>query len=363
MTLAHVDPQLYAQQLNEKVTALETALAPLHPPQVEVFDSARSHYRQRAEFKIWQEKQVAHYAMYKPGEYKRPFIVEDFPVGLALINDLMPPLLAAINADELLRRRLFQCEFLTTLYGEALITLIYHKALDEQWLTRARVLAESLGIAGIIGRSRGQKLVTHRDWVTEEFHVGGCTYRYQQIETGFTQPNGGICEKMLNWAQVQSTNFGGDLLELYCGNGNFTLPLARNFHRVLATELHKKSVKSAIDNARQNGVDNITLVRMSSEEFVQAADKVRPFRRLRDVDLDSYRFSTVFVDPPRAGLDPHTTALTQRFDKIIYISCNPETLQRDLQTITATHQITALAAFDQFPYTHHLECGAVLQRR
>src|SRR5690554_7371939 len=100
---------------------------------------------------------------------------------------------------------------------------------------------------------------------------------------------------MLSWAVKHTEEFGGDLLELYCGNGNFTLPLAQNFRQVLATELAKSSLASAEYNQRLNGVDNVTLVRMSSEDFAQALDKVRPFRRLRHVDLDSYDFSTIFL--------------------------------------------------------------------
>ena len=51
------------------------------------------------------------------------------------------------------------------------------------------------------------------------------------------------------------------------------------------------------------------------------------------------------------------------FDHILYISCNPETLRANVAALSATHRIAAAAAFDQFPYTHHLECGLLLQRR
>ena len=77
-------------------------------------------------------------------------------------------------------------------------------------------------------------------------------------------------------------------------------------------------------------------------------DKHRVFTRLKDIDLDSYRFSTIFVDPPRAGLDQQTLKLVKRFDNIIYISCNPQTLLNNLEEITQTHAISDLALFDQF---------------
>jgi tRNA (uracil-5-)-methyltransferase len=102
---------------------------------------------------------------------------------------------------------------------------------------------------------------------------------------------------------------------------------------------------------------------MSSEELTEALNGVRPFRRLRDIDLQGYGFTTVFVDPPRAGLDEGTLRLTQRFDYIIYISCNPKTLRENLETLSDTHDIKHFAVFDQFPYTQHLECGVFLSKK
>jgi tRNA (uracil-5-)-methyltransferase len=100
---------------------------------------------------------------------------------------------------------------------------------------------------------------------------------------------------------------------------------------------------------------------MSSEEFVEARNKVRKFTRLKDIDLDSYNFSTIFLDPPRAGLDNTTTLLSQDFENIIYISCNPETLHRDLEELIKTHTIEKFALFDQFAYSNHIESGVILK--
>ncbi|WP_020209542.1 tRNA (uridine(54)-C5)-methyltransferase TrmA [Gilvimarinus chinensis] len=354
--------EAYAEQLQVKVEQIQTSFKQFELPDLEVYDSPPVGFRMRAEFKIWHEGTRAHYAMYRQGEYKKPYIVEDFPQGYATIGKLMPLLLQAINNSELLRRKLFQVEFLTTLSGEALITLIYHKKLDDSWVAQAESLQQQLNIK-IMGRSRKQKLVLSEDFVTETLSVNQQSFHYQQIESSFTQPNARVCEKMLSWAVAKSKDLGGDLLELYCGNGNFTLPLSKNFNRVVATELAKSSVYSAKHNMALNNIENVALARMSSEEFSQAMDKVRPFRRLRHIDLDDYNFSTIFVDPPRAGLDPHTTDICKRFENILYISCNPETLQRDLTELCRSHDIQAFAIFDQFPFTHHIECGALLRRK
>jgi len=357
-----IDPSTYDQQLDEKVAVLQARFQTLELPALETYPSAPINYRMRAEFKIWQQEDRADYAMYRQGEHRQAYIIDAFPAGSTTIAELMPPLLEQINNCDILRQRLFSVEFLSTLSGEAVITLLYHRPLDAIWEARAKDLAAHMG-TDIIGRSRKQKVVIGRDYVIEKLQVAGRTYTYQQKETGFTQPNARVNEKMLDWARQHSTDFGGDLLELYCGNGNFTAVLAQNFQRVLATEIAKISVNSATYNFELNKIENIEIVRLSSEEITQALNEVRPFRRLRHIDLKSYQFSTVFVDPPRAGLDDDTVELLRRFDNIIYISCNPETLHANLTALNSSHSIEHFAAFDQFPYTHHLEAGAVLKKR
>ncbi|MBO4967578.1 MAG: tRNA (uridine(54)-C5)-methyltransferase TrmA, partial [Pseudomonas sp.] len=213
------------------------------------------------------------------------------------------------------------------------------------------------------GRSKGKRVVIGRDHVVEKLEVAGRTFTYQQPEGAFTQPNGTVNQKMLNWAYDALGERSDDLLELYCGNGNFTLPLATRVRKVLATEISKTSVYAALNNLRDNAVDNVTLVRLSAEELTEALNEVRPFRRLQGIDLKSYEFGSVFVDPPRAGMDPDTCELTRRFDNILYISCNPATLAENIAQLHDTHRIERCAVFDQFPWTHHMESGVLLVRR
>jgi tRNA (uracil-5-)-methyltransferase len=317
----------------------------------------------RAEFRLWHEGADLFYAMFDPADPKTPIRVDNFNIASERIQRAMPQLLELLRDSTSLRKKLFQVEFLSTLSGELLITLIYHRALDEDWDQSARPLAEQLE-AKLIGRSRKQKRVLTTDYVDEQLSLDGGNFDYRQYEQGFTQPNAQVSISMLNWACQVAQGAGGDLLELYCGNGNFSLPLSRHFDRVLATEVAKSSMKAALYNASANQVDNLELVRLSAEEVCQAMDGVRQFRRLRDVTpIEDYQFSTVFVDPPRAGLDPLTEELVSRFDNIIYISCNPDSLHRNLQKISATHSLERLALFDQFPYTPHTECGVWLKKR
>jgi tRNA (uracil-5-)-methyltransferase len=362
MSLPHFDPSHYDTQLAGKKARLAELLAPFAAPEPAVFDSPREHYRLRAEFRLWREGEERHYAMFDPGDKRQPILLDDFPIASERINRLMPQLKAAWQNSAALAFKLFQVEFLTTLAGDALITLCYHRPLDALWQTAAEQLAAELG-ASIVGRSRGQRIVVGRDYVEEELEVAGRRFRYRQPEGAFTQPNGVVCQKMLNWAFEALGERDDDLLELYCGNGNFTLPLATRVRRVLATEISKTSVNAALANLDDNGVDNVTLVRLSAEELTQALNEVRPFRRLAGIDLKGYDFGSVFVDPPRAGMDPDTCELTRRFERILYISCNPETLAANIAQLHDSHRIVRCALFDQFPYTHHMESGVLLERR
>ena len=93
---------------------------------------------------------------------------------------------------------------------------------------------EACSVLHIIGRSRKQKIVIGRDWLMEAFELDGRQLRYQQPEGSFTQPNAGVNRQMLGWACQQAAGLGGNLVELYCGNGNFTMAMAPLFDRVLS---------------------------------------------------------------------------------------------------------------------------------
>jgi tRNA (uracil-5-)-methyltransferase len=362
MVAPEIDPLTYSSQLEQKLGRFKADFAHCGLPEPESYPSSPLHYRMRAEFRMWHEGERVSYAMFDPADPKVPVTLETFPVACASICALMPRLREHLEASDSLKSRLFQVNFLATLSGQMLVTLIYHRQLNEDWQIAAEALATRLDIQ-LIGRSRKQKRVLGCDWVEESFELNGRQLRYQQIEGSFSQPNAGVNRQMLAWASRQAAGLGGDLLELYCGNGNFTVALAPFFDQVLATEVSKSSVAAAQHNLAANQVGNVVLVRMSSEEISEAFAGTRPFERMKAIDLDSYRFSTLFVDPPRSGLDSTTLALASRFEHVLYISCNPQSLRENVAALQDSHQISTAAVFDQFPYTHHLECGLLLTRR
>ncbi|RKQ96353.1 tRNA (uracil-5-)-methyltransferase [Kushneria sinocarnis] len=371
MSVPVVEPDRYDEQLEAKRSRIVELFARFAAPAPEVFPSPASHYRQRCEFRLWHDGDELHHAMFEvdPADPKRKTVVRltQYPVASRRINELMPQLIEAVRDNPVLRHRLFQVEYLTTLAGETLITLIYHRQLDEHWDEQARALEQRLG-AAIIGRARKQRRVLTRDHVTEHLEVDGQVLHYQQVENSFTQPNAEIARAMLHWTRAVTRAEGGgrrprDLVELYCGNGHFTIALAENFRRVVATEISRTSVASAQVNLAANAVDNAVVGRMSSEEFGAALDGEKQGQRVSELALETHDFATVLVDPPRAGLDEASCERIARFDEIVYISCNPETLAGNLEQLTRTHAIERLALFDQFPWTDHCECGVLLRRR
>lgn len=366
MTPEHLPIEQYDAQLAEKVARLQSMMAPFAAPAPEVFRSPVSHYRMRAEFRIWHDEDDLYHIMFDQ-ETKQRIRVTSFPAASALINALMPAMLDGVRDIPALRYKLFQIDYLTTMSNQAVVSLLYHRKLDEEWQQHAEALRDNLRAQGfnvhLIGRATKTKIELDQDFIDERLTVAGKEMIYRQVENSFTQPNAAMNVHMLEWALDATQGSRGDLLELYCGNGNFSLALARNFNRVLATEIAKPSVAAAQYNIAANEIENVQIIRMAAEDFTQAMNGVREFKRLKGIDLKGYQCETIFVDPPRSGLDADTVKMVQAYPRILYISCNPQTLCENLEVLSETHNVSRLALFDQFPYTHHMECGVWLTRK
>ena len=357
----------YEEQLVKKIDIEKDRFKDLYSSQFDIIKSIDGGFRNRAEFRIWKiydadDNFTLNYAMNDINKQILP--IKSCSIVSSEISELMPILLQELNEDEILNFKLFSVEFLTSTTFDTLVTLIYHRKLEDNWNQLAQKLEKKLNIK-IIGRSRKQKIVLSDDFIVEKITIDDRLFSFEYKEGGFTQPNQKVNTQMIQWVldNISQNDEKEDLCELYCGGGNFTIPLSTKFDKVVATEISKTSIKSAKKNCELNNITNIEFIRMSSQEFVEARNKVRDFTRLKDIDLDEFNFSTIFLDPPRAGLDETTTKLAQDFEQIIYISCNPETLHRDLLTLIKTHKIENFAFFDQFAYSKHIESGVILIKR
>ncbi|HEY0100017.1 MAG TPA: hypothetical protein VGB76_13795, partial [Pyrinomonadaceae bacterium] len=179
--------------------------------------------------------------------------------------------------------------------------------------------------------------------------------RYRFDADCFFQINHALLEPLLNAAlkNTNDTTRGGTAVDLYCGVGLFTLPLARRFTRVIGVEGNASATAFARLNLADAKLPNAEIETAHVGDWLtQHAPSLTP------VDF-------LLLDPPRAGADPETLTgiLTLRPARIAYVSCDPATLARDLRTlIAAGYTLDSLAAFDMFPQTHHVETVAHLAR-
>jgi tRNA (uracil-5-)-methyltransferase len=345
----------YTTQIENKKNRLLEMFSEFDMPDIEVFSANDAHFRARAEFRIWHEGDKSYYGMFSSKE-RKIITIDECNIVNKSISDIMTPFLDEVVSDEFLRTKLYAVEFLSNSKGELIISMIYHKKwLEEEMREHILRLKEKFNNVDFVIRRKGKKIFIDKNYLIEEIKIKDKIYKYKQIESTFTQPNRDIATKMIEWSIDNSKELKGDLVELYCGNGNFTIPLAQNFRKVIATEISKQSIDSAFFNADINGIENITFLAMSSAEFARLKDENSPL-------IMKYDLKNILIDPPRAGLDDKSRKFVDSFDNIIYISCNPETLKRDLQTLSQGRTINSFAFFDQFPWTNHIECGVILQK-
>lgn len=224
MTPENLPIERYDDQLAEKVARLKTLMSPFAAPEPEVFRSPVDHYRMRAEFRIWHDADDMYHIMFDQ-QTKQRIRVDQFPAASELINRLMSALIAALKPEPILRHKLFQIDYLSTQSGKIIASLLYHRKLDDVWQQRAEQLRDELRAQGfdlqLIGRASKTKIMLDQDYVDEVLPVAGRDMIYRQVENSFTQPNAAMNVQMLEWALAVTAGSKGDLLELYCGNGNF----------------------------------------------------------------------------------------------------------------------------------------------
>lgn len=168
----------------------------------------------------------------------------------------------------------------------------------------------------------------------------------------FIQVNDGVNQKMvataLDWLDIQPQD---RVLDLFCGMGNFTLPLAKRAHSVVGVEGVAALVEKGRDNAIHNGLQNVTFFHENLEEDVTQ----QPWA--------AQGFDKILLDPARAGAPgvmQHIIKLAPK--RVVYVSCNPATLARDSEALLAAgYQIQRLAMLDMFPHTGHLESMALFE--
>ena len=186
----------------------------------------------------------------------------------------------------------------------------------------------------------------------------GCTFKISP--KSFYQVNPVQTEKLYSRA-IELAGLTGkeNVLDAYCGIGTIGIIASKNAKNVIGVELNKAAVKDAIVNAKINDIKNVRFYNDDAGEFmVKYADEI--------ITEGKESVDVVFMDPPRAGSDEKFMSSVVKLspEKVVYISCNPETLARDLQYFTKHgYKAVQAEAFDMFPFTSHCESVVLLSRK
>ena len=172
--------------------------------------------------------------------------------------------------------------------------------------------------------------------------------KFQIAPETFFQTNKKSAQKIFSVVQ-ENIPIGSRVLDLYCGVGTIGIAIAQKCKNVVGIEVNEQSVASAIMNAKNNGVENAIFYAGKAQEVLE---------------YTPLEFDVVVVDPPRNGLEQQAIdcVLEISAQKIIYVSCNPTTLARDIAKLQG-YEICNLRAFDQFPQTSHIEMLCVLEKK
>ena len=171
------------------------------------------------------------------------------------------------------------------------------------------------------------------------FTIGEESYSYNA--EGFFQINAGLLPALVEFALGQVS--GETAIDLYCGVGLFTLPLARRFKQVIGVEANSVATRFARRNVEQAQLQNARIVTAGVGDWMRQKAMKADF---------------VLLDPPRAGAESVVIKgiVGSRASRVNYVSCDPATLARDLKKLIASgYEIESIAAFDLFPQTHHVE--------
>lgn len=188
--------------------------------------------------------------------------------------------------------------------------------------------------------------------LSDEYYFVGGKGKFPAFHpASFYQVNDEIEEKL--YAEVLKECDGKTVIDAYCGAGNLTLKIANKATEVYGIEICKQAVDEAIQKANAMHKENVSFI---------CGDCKTEFSRIASKKTDDV---TVVFDPPRKGVDENTlsAALELEPKRIIYVSCNPATLARDLKTLSQKYEVQKVTAFDMFPQTTHVETLVVLSHK
>lgn len=187
------------------------------------------------------------------------------------------------------------------------------------------------------------KLLSGEKYIKEQ--INGIDYLIGP--DSFFQTNSYCCGRLYGIIKDGTKDIGGRALDMCCGSGGITLQVAENFDRVMGVDISAKNIENALLNAAMNKKDNVEFICGDTEKFAPQGG-----------------LSTIILDPPRAGLGKNAkkAVLESGVEFVVYVSCNPVNLAKDLSVLKEAYRIERLMPVDMFPHTRHLEVIAILKR-
>jgi len=310
-------------------------------------------YRNKIGLRVLREDGRAAFVYHEPGEQASFVAVDKCHLVPDRMNDLLGALIGAINGAPL--ATVDGVEIRTSrATGESLVLCVLAAEAETAKVAgELKDLKREFGLAGAVasiydGKNFRDEKLFGRDFIEER--VGGLTFRIGA--RSFFQTNVGILEGVLE-DLVASAGLMAEAVvaDLYCGVGTFGMFMAKRAREVFGVESEMANVDLLKKNLALNGIGNFAVCEGKSEEWLPEILERGP--------------GVIILDPPRRGVSPEIVRglVEDPVPRLLYLSCNPTTLARDLKGLTGAYDIAGVRVYDFFPHTPHIETLAVLNQR
>lgn len=335
----HLQFIAYEKQVTMKEEILLDALKRIGDINISLMPSiigGEFRYRRRAQFKVSNDGLIG---FYKEGT-REVVPVEECPLMVDEINVILK------------RLKVMYLKGVKEVHVSSgdTVTLLVKGELSEE---TAQELLEK-GVSGIAFENEDS---IGKDYITLDLHGLKYTVTPWSFFQSHWSLNKVVVDTVINeLAPIENKR----VLDLYAGAGNFSLPISSHAKEVVAVEDNYYAVEDGRRNAMLNGIRNCNFVRMTVEEILGGGKKQKPERLFGEAQFD-----TVILDPPRTGLtsDCVRKMLEIGIEEIVYLSCNPATLARDIKKLKDKYEIRSIRMIDFFPNTYHIETLVFLKKK
>lgn len=314
------------RQIIEKFTTLPLQI--IKP----IVGNDNENYRNKTTFHV--DDKIGYYS-------KKSFKIVDIDncsIASKEINDILKKL------KEINLNNIYEIVIRTSKYisDKMIILKINNYINEEEIISKLKNIVDSI----IIYQNKEYKTIYGKGFINDK--IGD--YIFKISPDSFFQVNTSqakvLYDKVLEYL---NPNINDKVLDLYCGTGTIGIYVSKYVKSVKGIEINKYAVIDANYNKKINNVDNISFECLDASKVDKIKDK----------------FDSVIVDPPRSGLDKKTInyLINLRAKKIVYVSCDPVTLARDLEILKDYYDVKEITPVDMFSNTYHVECVCILERK